>query len=72
MKGAKLCILHTEHQGIKGCLSEEPSCWSDQVDFFFVEAMEVVKQEDCEKLSEKVSQKLNIPLIRPVLNEQMS
>ena len=55
--------------GIEKWLSDEPPCWGKQVDYFFVEAMEVVKQEDCEKLAEKLAEKLSLPLIRPIIKQ---
>ena len=56
--------------GSEGCLSDEPPCWEKKVDYFFVEAMEVVKQEDCEKLAEKLAEKLSLPLIRPIIKQE--
>ena len=56
--------------GREGCLSDEPPCWEKQVDYFFVEAMEAIKQEDCEKLAENVSEKLAISLVRQMIKQE--
>ena len=42
-----------QHTGTNGCLSEEPPCWEQQVDYSFIEAREAVKPEDCVELAEK-------------------
>ena len=59
-----------EPMGSEGCLSDEPPCWEKQVDYFFVEAMEAVNQADCEKLSEKVSEKLALSLVKPMIKQE--
>ena len=57
--------LEDQHMGKNGCLSEEPPCWEQQVDYFFKEAREAIKPEDCVQLAEKVAYKMDVVLIRP-------